>query len=519
MHRIFFLIPLLLLANALRAQEQVTKADSVFTERADQLHSISSSLTHKTDTLQYLVDKPNEVVDSINTKVSTYNHTFDSIRNNLTHRIDSLNALQLPTAKYTRLLDSLNRVGPGKMLSEAQHKVAGVESKISKAEGKINAPATRVEQKVNEKLNLMRSKGGEGANLPGNVDLPGVNGPDTPGIPGVPGIEVNMPAGNTGLNLSEPGGSAKIPALGELNKAQGSLGEIGSVTGQVAGYGADAKNIASGNLDEVKQLPTAAENKAAELADLQGMQKQTQVIDGYKDMVGKGNDPKALLKEQAKLQAPKLAKNHFKGQEAVLQDAMDKMTKLKKKYTQLTDLKNLPKHKPNAMKGKPLVERLIPGILLQIQKSDNAWLDYGVTLGYLISGRLTTGLGWNERIAVTSKFSFTDIDRVYGPRTYLDFKFKKGISLRTDVEKMYTLVKPNPLNPNPSDLPTHAWAWGVFVGMKKEYQFVKSVKGNFQFLYNIYNDHGNSPYTTRLNVRFGFDFSMKRKEAKPKALE
>lgn len=510
MHRIL-LIPLFLLLTITLHAQQETKADSVISQRTDQLDSISSSLTHKTDTIQQLADKPNDVVDSLNTKVSSYNHSIDSVRNKLTHRIDSLNALQLPTAKYTRLLDSLNQLGPGKKLNEAQGKVAGVESKISKVEGKLNAPATNAEQKVNAKLNLMRSEGGADANLPGNIDLPGVSGPDGPGLPGVPGTDVNLPDANSGVNLGVPNGEGGIPALGELNKAQEGLGEISGVTGQVAGYGADVKNITSGNLDEVKQLPTAAENKAAELADMKGMQEQTQAIDGYKDMLAKGNDPKAL-KEQAMQQAPKLAKNHFKGQEAVLQEAMDKMTKLKKKYTELTDMENLPRRRPNAMKDKPLVERLVPGILLQIQKSDNVWLDYGATLGYRLSGRFTTGLGWNERIGITSHFGFTAVDRVYGPRTYLDFKFKKGYSFRADAEQMYTLVKPNPLNPAPSDLATHTWAWGVFVGMKKEYQFVKSVKGNFQFLYNICNDHGNSPYTNRLNVRFGFDFPMKKKE-------
>lgn len=511
MYRILLFLHLfLLLTTALRAQEQEPREDSMITERPDQLDSFSSSLTHKTDTLKQLTDKPNDVVDSLNTKVSSFNHSFDSARNKLTHRIDSLNALQLPTAKYARLLDSLNELGPGKKLSEAQNKIAGVESKIGKVEGKINAPATNIEQKVNSKLNLMRSEGGGDANLPGNVDLPGVSDPDRSGLPVVPGTDVNLPTAKGGPNLGVLNGKGGIPALGKLNKAQEGLGEISGVTGQIAGYGADVKNITSGKLGEAKQLPTAAENKAAELADMKGLQEQSHAIDGYKDMITKGNDPEAL-KAQALQQAPKLAKNHFKGQEAVLQEAMDKMTKLKKKYSKLTDLENLPKRRPNAMKGKPLIERLVPGILFQIQKSDNVWLDYGATLGYRISGRVTAGLGWNERTGITSHFGFTSADRVYGPRTYLDFKFKKGYSFRADAEQMYALLKPNPFNPAPSDLTTRTWAWGVFVGMKKEYQFVKSVKGSFQFLYNIYNDHGNSPYHSRMNVRLGFDFPMKRK--------
>jgi hypothetical protein len=68
---------------------------------------------------------------------------------------------------------------------------------------------------------------------------------------------------------------------------------------------------------------------------------------------------------------------------------------------------------------------------------------------------------------------------------------------------MFTYVPPAFASTG-TDPNRHDWVWSVFVGMKKEYQFIKSVKGNFQFLYNIYDDRNSSPYVNRLNVRIGF---------------
>jgi hypothetical protein len=58
------------------------------------------------------------------------------------------------------------------------------------------------------------------------------------------------------------------------------------------------------------------------------------------------------------------------------------------------------------------------------------------------------------------------------------------------------------------------WVWSAFVGIRKDYQFMRSVNGNVQILYNVYDDHDNSPYLDRLNVRMGWDFPVRKKQGK-----
>ncbi len=55
--------------------------------------------------------------------------------------------------------------------------------------------------------------------------------------------------------------------------------------------------------------------------------------------------------------------------------------------------------------------------------------------------------------------------------------------------------------------------------IEKDYKFIGKVRGNVQILYNLYDDHYNSPYFERLNVRMGFEFPMKktRKDGKKDA--
>ena len=40
--------------------------------------------------------------------------------------------------------------------------------------------------------------------------------------------------------------------------------------------------------------------------------------------------------------------------------------------------------------------------------------------------------------------------------------------------------------------------------------------GNVQMMYNIYDPHKESPYLSRFNVRFGFEFTMSKKKGKSK---
>lgn len=476
---------------------------------------------------------------------------LDSIKGALSRKTDSLKRLNLPTGAYTAALDSVNKLTPATYMQRAEQESAKLQSRIAQplttAEQKLNEPLSTVESKltnaqgkVNDKLDVLREQGGTGANVPGNLDatpqlnvtgnLPGNNLPTVPGsnaINNVPSIaDVNVGNPLNGVNnplegnidqLDELKGKAtdlrqvpqeqvnKLKQADAVQNISGKVGEGNKIVDQAQAYQQDAMSIAQGDLGEVKKLPADLEQKALQTDALKELQTQNGIANEQMNMVKKANDPEALKREGKKVLLTQ-AKDHFAGKEAVLNEAMEKMSKLKSRYSEVKSLADLPKRLPNAMKGKPFIERIIPGITLQFQKATHFMVDVNPSFTYRISGRVSAGAGWNERFSFPKWNALEPFDRIYGPRAFAGFTLKKGFSVKAEGEKMNTFV---PTFMGSSD-GSRMWVWSVFVGLKKDYQFIGRVRGNAQILYNIYDDHDNSPYVDRLNVRMGFEFPMKK---------
>jgi hypothetical protein len=230
-----------------------------------------------------------------------------------------------------------------------------------------------------------------------------------------------------------------------------------------------------------------------------------------KGMIDKGNDPEAM-KKMAEQQIKKQAVDHFKGQEQVLKQAMDQVSKLKLKYSSVTSLQDIPKRRPNEMKGKPFIERVVPGVTFQFQKLHYYTVDVNPVVSYRFSGHINGGFGWNERLSFNKWNKLSRRDRIYGPRVFGSYMIKNGFAVKAEVEKMYALIPPSMLVPDGERM----WVWSAFVGFKKDYKFAGKIKGNVQMLYNLYKDHYNRPYADRFNVRMGFEFPTKKKKKTPK---
>lgn len=466
---------------------------------------------------------------------------LDSIKGNFQNKIDSLKHLNLPTDKYQRKLDSVSQLSPQQYIEKAKASATSIQDRINKPidniENKINRPVNDVEARINEKLGVMNSEGGAAADLPsaanvGDVNLPGAQLKSDLGIKEslgeMPGLsDINSPLTNienpvagqfeqvgevkdriAGLQEIPQQQIDRIKSIDEVERIQGKAGEANALIDKAQAYQSDAAALAKGDIGELEAIPDAVENKVASLDEVKDMQKQTGEMTQYQEMLSKGNDPEAM-KALAKEQATKYAVDHFAGKQEALKGAMDKMSKLKSKYAQVSSIKDLPKRVPNPMKGKPLIERIVPAFTFQIQKSATFMLDLNPSLSYRITGRLQAGAGWNERLSFTDWNKLVAQDRIFGPRVYSSFSFRKGFSLRAEVEKMNVYL---PIPVGPANVERNRnWVWSAFVGFKKDYDFYKKIKGNVQVLYNIYDDHDNSPYIDRLNVRMGFEFPMKKK--------
>jgi len=416
---------------------------------------------------------------------------LNSVHSGLQNKLDSLSELQLPTLKIKHVLDSINQLRE-KTIASLKEKLQSIKDKTTGRIKELNLPP-----ELSEKVSAITGNI-ENFSIPTtDFNFASVNLPDNP-------LEK--------LNdLNMKSSLSSVGKVDELKNVTGELSQISGITNEVSSYGQEAQQLAQGNLEAVKELPAAAEQKAAELSGFKDIQKQAGVLDEYKGDLGQLQNPGAM-KDQGVEKLQQAAMDHFAGKGQIIQEAMDKMSKYKEKYESLNSLSDIPKKRPNEMRSKPLIERIIPAFMIQIQKEGNDLLiDLNPYVGYRFTGKLTAGPGWNQRIAYnTHGNAFKSKPRIFGPRAFAEYNLWKGFFPRVEVEIMNACVPPL-TKPATIDLGNRQWVWGMFVGIKKEYRFLKTVKGTVLIMTRLFDPHHKSPYADVINARFGFEFPMKKK--------
>jgi hypothetical protein len=367
----------------------------------------------------------------------------------------------------------------------------------------------------------------EGVDLAGKVNLPGMENPvgELPlnslyknvNIPypeySIPG-DLNLPEE---LKVGSPSEAIEgidkvdVTALGEKAKP------IGDALQNVDELKDRANDLKKPDIGKIDELSDKVEGKLEDIGAVDELEKQAEALEKMKAVRAKWTDPQ-VAKEEALNKAKQSAVNHFAGHTEQLMATMQQLSNLKAKHPHAEGVLDLFAKRQRPLKGKPFIERLLPGLAFQFQQQQSFWLDLNPHIGFKISGRFITGLGWNERIAYD--FDGRDWDRhsrIYGPRSYLQFKLKGSLFLKADAEVMNAPAKSRFLN-LPSDLHNRTWVWSYFGGVKKDFQLSKTFKWTMQALYNIYNPGNRSPYANRFNVRLGIELPLhkKSKQEQPK---
>lgn len=448
-----------------------------------------------TDTLlQKSINKADSITLAFQSKADSLNALYqnqflkiDSTRNRLQFKIDSLSNLKLPTENLARRMDSLNH--------EKDEKISTLTKKIDdlKAKATVGLNEVSLPPQMQEPLDKVKS-------AIQSYSLPSLNA-SASGIPSIamPKLgELKLPMFSNQLNLD--------PNLKDIT---GNLNKVQQVAGQVGEYSKDAQNLVKGNLGEVNNIDKTLEGKVAGMEGVDQLTKGQAML-GQTSQLTDSAAMQNKMKELAKEQLMNVAKDHFAGKQEVLHQAMDKISKLKGKYSEVSSITELPKKLPNPLKGKPFMERIVPGVTFQILKSNYFLLDVNALLLYRITPRLTAGAGWNQRLPFDD-LKIKSEQRIYGPRVVIELKWTKGINFRLLPEIMNTTIPPPIARTHGIDPAYREWVASVFVGIKKDFTVYKRIKGNTEVLYNIYDPNNYSPYSDRLAVRFGFEFPMKKR--------
>ncbi|MCA4897900.1 MAG: hypothetical protein IM631_09630 [Cytophagales bacterium] len=463
--------------------------DSTMRASYHKVDSIRSNFQSKADSLQRVYQKP----------INQLNET----RGSLQKKIDSLQALRLPTIGLTKKLDSVGNLSAQKM-GEMKSEVEKLKNKATNGLNSLVLPP-----EVKEHTDKLRQS-------LGTYQIPTANGtiPNIGGSSGLPGF--NLPGGVNaptlgGANLPNTSAPA-LPGLGSISDITKGTKEITDLTKEASGYAKDIQQLSKGDIADVKNLEKKATDELKNVEGLKEIDGKKGELEKYKSQLANPDSiALSMAKEQAKEMVMKEATNHFAGKEDIVKGAMDKMTSLKSKYSEVKSLADLPKRLPNPLKGKPLRERLVPALTLQIMTQKNVLLDLNPSIAYRISPRFKSGIGWVERITFDD-WKPTIPERVFGLRNYTEYQLPKGFQARADIERLNAILPP--LIINAGDLGTRDWEWSALIGLKKEFKISKTVTGNVQTMYRLWSDKNKVPFPDRLNIRIGFEFPMKKKVKK-----
>jgi len=480
-----------------------------------------------------------EVIDQLNNNVDSIQASFfqksDSMRNFYKRAFSKLDSFESELKiKLDNLMAPLDRLALENSIDSTKSRFENFADsvnlkkqilKIREAQERINIRRDCARARLNQNLQTLKDQTVdklEEMNLPPQLRTKVANITDNINRFKIPVSDLNIssPHLDLGSYLAKPE-NLNLPSVAQwdgnveaLENVKENLNRGADFTNKANDYTKDIQELAKGNLGDMKELSNGAETTAEKLSGLNEVKEQTQAFREYGDKLKKMQNPDSL-KELALLEIKHVAVNHFAGKEQVLKEAMETMSKYKLKYSSINSIRDIAKTPPNEMRGKPVIERIIPGIGIQFQrKGDDVLIDLNPYAGYRFTGRITAGVGWNQRTAYNiDKTKFNSNARIFGPRVYFEYILWKGFSPRAELEVMNTSISPLTRTPSP-DPGKREWVWGAFIGMKKEYRFIKNVKGTASVMMRLFNPGDKSPFADVVNVRFGFEFPMKSKNPK-----
>jgi hypothetical protein len=482
--RLLFLYFIIFSSLVTHAQE---RGDSLLTQSKAKSNSIIRVAQNKQDSLQQKFAKSADSLKALYQKPIIALNKKEIL---LKQKQDSLLAVgQKPNEKIQQQLDSIllkkenlvNNFNQRKdsVINHYQQKLAKL-NKVPGVKNKVNLPGNTTNVNVGN------------TNLPNsNFSLPEISGLDLNQTNELSSVDdklpdVNNPIQNT--NLNNP--IQKIETPKEIGLAK-------DVKSKIETFKNDTTSID-------QKASKVAEDKIAKEAGLDGLSDQQQKLSEQLQPQSE-EEAKAALLEQAQTTAI----NHFQGKEALLQEAMDKMAKYKKKYNSLASIKDAKKFY-NPLKEKSFRERIFPGIAFQYQKSNDYMLDVNPSMGYMILQNVSAGVGFNYRLVRSgNNENWRQNQSVYGPRAFAEVKLFRGFLGYIEYEYMNTRVpeKAGVSRENGK----REWVSGLFTGIKTRYPITRWMKGTAIVHFNWLNEGIKSPYGNNITSRIGFEFYLKKK--------
>lgn len=336
---------------------------------------------------------------------------------------------------------------------------------------------------------------------------------DNPLLPQKPDLDLS--AGIPGADLSSPLKQLTKRAEILTDKTSG-LTDIAKNAADVAKkadeYKTDIGKVQEEGLLRSEKLDEVAESQALRIDELKAFKEQKAVeeLEAYKKLIEQYKNEKRI-EEEMKAKVKELANDVIVQNSGKVNDTMKKISRYKRKFSDVPDIRNLPRRAPNPLKGQSWRERVIPGIALQTLNNKKVWLELDPQVYYKLNGNWSAGIGGMYRFSMNpDKITFDDFGSMYGGKSFIQYNAFKAFFLRTEVQ----LVEWKPWRWTISDPRYIDKTYVGAIGLGKSYMVAKRVKGNAQTLYH-WHWKGLDPYAPKIMIRLAFDFSLEKRKPRP----
>ena len=476
--------------------------------------------------------------------------TLNKIKNeivSLNQKIDSLKTLKLPSTLYKQKADSLystfqeSVLGKYKLSSdtlsqEIKNCINELDENIRKKtfllDSLLTANGLHINLTLRDKFNpsLSQQKLSEINPSPLNIqaldkldfgaptipveDLSQMRShlPDVTAISPIPGQEdVNIPR----VNIPKTG---DLPAMDEIRSMREKISEVTNAVKDAEGYANELEKVKELDVKDMQKVPEAAEKQLLKIDRIDAVKGELDKGDALKKQMStfgdQAKDPEEM-KEEVLHRTKQPFVDYLKGKEEKVQSGMNKMFEYQKKYRVIADTRNLPKRTANKMKGKPWQERLVPGVAFQINQNHVPWTGIAISpfVGYRLSGRFRTFISATYTPYVNIKtFDYNAVDRTLAFRWFTHVKTINGVYVHLEAERKKDVLSLKPTHQVPTDELTNAWQKKYYVGLMRLQRLNKKLNASFYVLYDL-DDIGKTFNFSQVEMRFGFEYKLKKKKA------
>lgn len=414
---------------------------------------------------------------------------IDSIKlNHVSRLLSELDSLQhgLPTeGKLTAKVDSIK-----------QASLAKIKEKLSFKE-RANISLSDQEKNFLQKHGLPLDK----------LKLSGLDDIDIPKLPGSSdGNELSSALDKAKANSNLTNKAPSMPLLPDVvpDNLKTAVEQANRVKEKLGSVNEDIKEAKEKGLDYTERTDELAEESLKQLKEVKALEGQLSAADKLKQVqqleLEKIKNAQHLRDHVA---STKVVEKVLAKEEEV-KAYMEKMSKHKKKFDQLNDIRYVPKLKPNAMKGRPFKERIAPGMLFQIVKSGKLVSWYvAPELLYKFSGTFSGGVAGVYRFQYTVTPKIVRDNPLYGYKVIGQAKTWKSFYLRAEVERLNYF---RPVKPNLDPL-ERQWDTNWLIGIGRPQRISNRLSGQVWVFYNITNDPTDI-FGNKIIVKSGIQFNL-----------